>query len=171
MTGAQSIESALPSNQNIAALWRWCYDFVNPLLRELQTGELLGNGIRVAAAGSLNDHPIWNWLIKYMLRAAAEIGSEGAEKISWEKAVARGIGQLAFALACPGDLKNRSQLVSLLAPTLVGFSDGVCWNPARDAASSAGATTSELETLDTVAKMAEELKERWRRFLVAQRGY
>src|SRR5918996_6627348 len=67
ISGASSIEPALPGGVDVAPAWRWCYDLVQPLLGELGEGESLGNGIRVAAAGSLDQHPIWNWLIKYTL--------------------------------------------------------------------------------------------------------
>lgn len=170
ISGAPSLESAFPSGEDIAPAWRWCYEFVHLLLGELPQEELLGNGLRVAAAGSLDKHPIWNWLVKYMLRAAAEVGAKGTKKMEWETAVERGIGPLAFALACPGDLESRSWLVPLLAPPLVQFADGVEWNPARDAAASVQATPSELTTLDRVAEVAREVSERWQRFLDA-RGY
>jgi Predicted membrane protein (DUF2243) len=62
-----------PVGVDVAPAWRWCYDLVQPLLGELGEGELLWSGIHVAAAGSLDTHPIWNWLIKYTLRAAAEM--------------------------------------------------------------------------------------------------
>ena len=170
ISGAQSIESALPSGEDIAVLWRWCYDFVSPLLGERPKDQRLGSGIRKAAAGSLDSNPIWNWLIKYMLRAAAELGAADTEGMDYHTAVERGIGTLAFALACPGDPKNRGWLVPLLAPPLVQFEDDVEWNPARDAAASVQASPADLETLDSVAEVARGLSERWQRFLDA-RGY
>lgn len=171
MSGAPSLDAALPSGKDIALLWRWCYDFVQPLLDELPAEERLGNGIRVAAAGSLDRHPLWNWLIKYTLRAAAEIGAAGSASMDWETAVQRGIGSLAFALACPGDLESRGWLVPLLAPPLVQFADHVEWTPARDAAASVQATPSELTTLDQIVEITRDVNERWRNFLIALRGY
>ena len=170
ISGAPSLEPALPSGQDIAILWRWCYDFVHPLLGELPTEELLGNGIRVAAAGSLDRHPIWHWLIKYTLRAAAEVGAANSKNMDWETAVQQGIGPLGFALACPGDLGNRGWLVPLLAPPLVQFADGVAWNPAQNAAAAVQVAPSGLTTLDRVAEVAREVSARWQRFLEA-RGY
>lgn len=165
ISGAPSIESALPSNLDIAHLWRWCYKFITPLLNKLPEETLLGNGARVAAAGSLDRHPLWNWLIKYMLRASAEIGAIGSHaKIDQDTAVERGIQPLSFALACPGDLQNRQWLVSFLAPLLVRFTDGVEWRPARDAAASIQASPSELKTLDIAAEIASETSDRWQRF-------
>jgi hypothetical protein len=170
ISGAPSLEPALPSDQDIALLWRWCYDLVSPLLAELPDDELLGNGIRVAAAGSLDGQPVWNWLIKYTLRAAAEIGAADSGSADWDAAVQRGIGSLARALACPGDLENRGWLVPLLAPPLVQFADGIEWSPARAAAASVQATPAELATLDRLAEIAREMNDRWQRLLDA-RGY
>lgn len=171
ISGAESLESALPSNQDIALLWRWCYDFMSPLLAELPKEEFLGNGIRGAAANSLKDHPIWNWLIKYMLRAAAEIGAAGnSEYMDMDTAVLKGIRPLAFALACPGDLGNRGWLVQFLTPPLIQFADGTDWAPAKDAAASNQADPSELRVFDQLSEVSCEMSKRWQRFLDT-RGY
>jgi len=170
ISGAPSIENALPSNNDIAILWRWGYDFMLPLLQELPRQDLLGNGIQVASEGSLTGHPVWKWLIGYTLRAAAHFGITDGDKRNWETAVQNGLGPLSFALACPGALSNRSKLVPFLSPPLVQFADGVAWSLAKDAAISVQTSSRGLTVLDEIAEVAQDIDDRWQS-LLDTRGY
>lgn len=174
LTAAKSLEEMLarvPSGQDIALMWRMCVEICYPMLRDdVPKEKVLGTAIRVVASGSLNHNPIWRWLTKYMHYAAANMSASG-EGIDRDTAVRRGMATLAYVLTCPGDPKARGWLVPLLAPPLVQFADGVEWNPARDAAATLHSSFSEIKTLDRIAELARQMKERWRRFIVASRGY
>jgi hypothetical protein len=122
-----------PSGEDITPAWRWCYEFSYPLLGELPKEKVLGNGLRVAATDSLNKHPIWSWLRKYMLRAAAEIGGTGTKK--WN-------GKLRLSgESDPSRWHSLALAISRVEAGLYPFSlhhscsspTGVEWNPARDA--------------------------------------
>lgn len=164
MSGVRAFEHALKAAESPHQLWRWGHDFLFDLLTELPTEQLLGTGIKVAGEGPLGQTALWKWLISYTLRAAAEIAARDAPDLSMLEAVPKGINELSFLLACPGDSNSRSLLVPLLLPSRVTYSDGSSWSPAKDAARSLGTPEAQLATFDQVGVLSGEIAARWSLF-------
>jgi hypothetical protein len=164
MSGVADFEHALQAATTPHQLWKWGHDFLFDLVTKLPAEQQLGSGIKVAGEGPLGQTPFWKWLISYTLRAAAELAARDAPELPLLEAVPKGITELAFLLATPGDPDSRGLLIPLLLPPRVTYADGNSWNPAKDSAQSIGASEAELITLDQVSALSAQIADRWTTF-------